>query len=53
MDHFVISSRANERQPSKGKLHKSLEMLPSSGSDSFPREVAGTPSTKSFKNKQV
>lgn len=53
MDHVAVLNGANERQPSKGKLYQSLEMLPNSGSDSFPREVAGTPSMESFKNKQV
>lgn len=50
MDHV---GRANERQPSIGKPCKSLLMLPTSGSDRFPGEVAGTPSTESFKNKQA
>lgn len=50
MDHV---GRGNERQPSIGKPCKSLLMLPTSGSDRFPGEVAGTPSTESFKNKQT
>lgn len=38
MDNLAVLNRANERQPSKGKLYKSLEMLPNSGSDSSPRK---------------
>lgn len=54
MDHLLVLSRANERQPSRGKQYKSLEMLPNSGSETvFPGEAAGTPSTEPFKNKQV
>lgn len=54
MDHLLVLSRANERQPSRGKQYKSLEMLPNSGSATvFTGEAAGTPATEPFKNKKV
>lgn len=37
MDHLLVLSRANERQTSRGRQYKSLEMLPNSGSETvFP-----------------